>query len=169
MQANFVIDQETTEAARQKAADAVEPILYLQGQNIIRAGAVVRQNQLEMLKSLGLLQNDEHDNAPYYGAALLTILGMGILIALLQLLTPETLHDVKRTLVLCLTMVLQMALSAVASIAVSLIFVFFIYDVDYRATEYLQFEDDDYYYYVKAMPKITVRPMLDEEGVADEE
>ena len=62
-----------------------------------------------------------------------------------------------------------MALGAAASIAVSLIFVFFIYDVDYRATEYLQFEDDDYYYYVKAMPKITVRPMLDEEGEADEE
>ena len=62
-----------------------------------------------------------------------------------------------------------MALSAVASIAVSLIFVFFIYDVDYRATEYLQFEDDDYYYYVKAMPKITVRPMLDEGTGSDGE
>ena len=55
-----------------------------------------------------------------------------------------------------------MLLSAVSSVIASLIFVFFIYDVDYKATEYLQFEDDDYYYYVKAMPKNIVRPMLDE-------
>jgi hypothetical protein len=28
--------------------------------------------------------------------------------------------------------------------------------VDYSRTEYVQFEDDDYYYYVKAVPKLTV-------------
>ena len=55
-----------------------------------------------------------------------------------------------------------MALGAAASIVTSLIFVFFIYDVDYKATEYLQFDDDEYYYYVKAMPKMIVRPMLDD-------
>ena len=34
---------------------------------------------------------------------------------------------------------------------------FFIFNVDYRKSEYLQFEDDGYYYYVKAIPKISVR------------
>lgn len=33
---------------------------------------------------------------------------------------------------------------------------FFILVVDYTRTEYTQFEDDDYYYYVKAVPKIKV-------------
>ena len=33
---------------------------------------------------------------------------------------------------------------------------FFIFSVDYTRTEYVQFEDDDYYYYVKAVPKIAV-------------
>ncbi len=33
---------------------------------------------------------------------------------------------------------------------------FFIFAVDYNRTEYVQFEDDDYYYYVKAVPKIAV-------------
>jgi len=28
--------------------------------------------------------------------------------------------------------------------------------VDYQRTELLQFEDDDYYYYVKAVPKLSV-------------
>lgn len=33
---------------------------------------------------------------------------------------------------------------------------FFVFAVDYSRTEYVQFEDDDYYYYVKAVPKIAV-------------
>lgn len=33
---------------------------------------------------------------------------------------------------------------------------FFVFAVDYSRTEYVQFQDDDYYYYVKAVPKITV-------------
>ncbi|MCR4891345.1 MAG: hypothetical protein K5989_04065 [Lachnospiraceae bacterium] len=33
---------------------------------------------------------------------------------------------------------------------------FFIFSVDYSRTEYLQFEDDEYYFYVKAVPKLTV-------------
>ena len=32
----------------------------------------------------------------------------------------------------------------------------FFFSVDYTCTEYVQFEDDDYYYYVKAVPKMTV-------------
>lgn len=37
---------------------------------------------------------------------------------------------------------------------------FFIMSVDYQRTEHVQFEDDDYYYYVKAIPKFTV-PVAD--------
>ncbi len=33
---------------------------------------------------------------------------------------------------------------------------FFIHSVDYTRTERVQFEDDDYYYYVKAVPKVKV-------------
>ena len=36
------------------------------------------------------------------------------------------------------------------------IYHFFVFAVDYTRTEYLQFEDDDYHYYVKAVPKIVV-------------
>lgn len=31
-----------------------------------------------------------------------------------------------------------------------------VFSVDYTRTEYLQFEDDEYYYYVKAVPKVSV-------------
>lgn len=33
---------------------------------------------------------------------------------------------------------------------------FFVFNVDYSRTEKVQFEDDEYYYYVKAVPKVTV-------------
>lgn len=36
------------------------------------------------------------------------------------------------------------------------IYVFFVFAVDYSRTEYLQYEDDEYYYYVKAVPKIVI-------------
>ena len=42
------------------------------------------------------------------------------------------------------------------SVILALIYTFFVFAVDYTRTEFLQYEDDDYYYYVKAVPKITV-------------
>jgi len=42
------------------------------------------------------------------------------------------------------------------SLPVILVYEFLFYAVDYRSTEHLQFEDDEYYYYVKAVPKITM-------------
>ncbi len=37
-----------------------------------------------------------------------------------------------------------------------LVLEFFAFNLDYSRTEKVQFEDDDYYYYVKAVPKVTV-------------
>ena len=42
------------------------------------------------------------------------------------------------------------------SAAVAGVYHFFVFAVDYSRTEFVQFEDDDYYYYVKAVPKIAV-------------
>lgn len=44
----------------------------------------------------------------------------------------------------------------VLSVFIAGIYHFFVFAVDYSHTEYTQFEDDDYYYYVKAVPKIAV-------------
>jgi len=43
------------------------------------------------------------------------------------------------------------------SMGVAVILDVFILSVDYQRTEYTQFEDDDYYYYVKAVPKIKLQ------------
>ena len=67
--------------------------------------------------------------------------------------------------VLCLICDLQLKLPAnmlfvflgvLASAAVGLVLQFFFFNLDYTRTERVQFEDDEYYYYVKAVPKIYV-------------
>jgi hypothetical protein len=45
---------------------------------------------------------------------------------------------------------------SVVSVLVALVVKFFVFSVDYTRTERLQFEDDEYYYYVKAVPKASI-------------
>ena len=50
----------------------------------------------------------------------------------------------------------NMILGSIVAIIVGIILTFLFFHVDYARTEKLQFEDDEYYYYVKAIPKVTV-------------
>ncbi|MDO4261770.1 MAG: hypothetical protein Q4C82_06800 [Eubacteriales bacterium] len=52
--------------------------------------------------------------------------------------------------------VIQLVLGTLVSILIALVADFFVFSVDYSRTEYVQFEDDEYYYYVKAVPKMSV-------------
>ena len=52
--------------------------------------------------------------------------------------------------------VLVMVIGSIISIALAFILQFCVFSVDYSRTEHTQFEDDEYYYYVKAIPKINI-------------
>lgn len=52
--------------------------------------------------------------------------------------------------------IVVIVIGCVVSILLSLVLQFFVFSVDYSRTEHTQFEDDEYYYYVKAVPKINV-------------
>ena len=47
-------------------------------------------------------------------------------------------------------------LGSAAGAVIALVIQFFHFNLDYARTEKVQFEDDEYYYYVKAVPKMTV-------------
>ena len=49
-----------------------------------------------------------------------------------------------------------LVIGGIVSIFLGYLLQFFIYSVDYTRTERTQFEDDEYYYYVKAVPKVKV-------------
>lgn len=44
----------------------------------------------------------------------------------------------------------------VIALLITVVLQFFVFHVDYSRTEKVQFEDDEYYYYVKAVPKVTL-------------
>ena len=52
--------------------------------------------------------------------------------------------------------VVMAVLNSLVAALVGLALEFFLFHLDYSRTEYVQFQDDDYYYYVKAVPKIAV-------------
>ncbi|MED9903143.1 MAG: hypothetical protein UFG06_03070 [Lachnospiraceae bacterium] len=52
--------------------------------------------------------------------------------------------------------VLGVLFGSLISLGLTVVLQFFVFSVDYSRTEKVQFEDDEYYYYVKAVPKMSV-------------
>lgn len=50
----------------------------------------------------------------------------------------------------------SLILGVAVSFIIAAVLRFFVFSVDYTRTEYVQFEDDEYYYYVKAVPKLVI-------------
>ena len=78
-----------------------------------------------------------------------TAIAAGMIVVLLGLFMGVFLADVDLP-------VAEVIISTVAAGLISLVLEFFLFHLDYSRTEYVQFEDDDYYYYVKAVPKVAV-------------
>ncbi|MBQ2701171.1 MAG: HDIG domain-containing protein [Clostridia bacterium] len=110
IQPNMVIEQEATALAQEKARAEVEPVVYVQGQNIIRAGERVSANQLAMLRSLGLLDDNSVDVTMYVGAVLVILCTLTAMLVFLKLLRDSIWHQVKQTVVLMLVLTLTLAL-----------------------------------------------------------
>lgn len=73
----------------------------------------------------------------------------GVMIEVMILLVGDLMYDTNLSIVSAL-------LGAVATLIACKIIEFFRFCLDYSRTEKVQFEDDEYYYYVKAVPKMTV-------------
>lgn len=50
----------------------------------------------------------------------------------------------------------ELILGILASLLIAAVYQLFVFAVDYSRVEYVQYEDDEYYYYVKAVPKMMV-------------
>lgn len=117
---NMIIDEEATEEARQKAREAVEPVIYLQGQNIIREGDRITNSQVEMLRNLGLLNDNHYDYSVYGGALILTVLAMVSLLMMLRLLMKDVLSDIRKLSVILIILVLCFGFASLATLLPSL-------------------------------------------------
>ena len=81
-------------------------------------------------------------------------IGIGGIVELAAILVGMTMLEVSSTGFSTASLVIGILISALIALVVE----FFLFSVDYSRTEYVQFEDDEYYYYVKAVPKLTVTP-----------
>jgi len=52
--------------------------------------------------------------------------------------------------------IFPLLLGSIVSVILVLALQLTLFSLDYSRTEYVQFEDDEYYYYVKAVPKVTI-------------
>ena len=117
---NMIIDQEATDEARAKAMESVEPVIYLQGQNIIREGDRITGSQIEMIRQLGLLNDNHYDYSSYWGSLIAVLLSMIILFIMLLMLYPGILSNVRQMAVILLILLISLALSALTNLLPSL-------------------------------------------------
>lgn len=111
---NMVVDQEKTDAAKETAMKAVEPVIYKQGQSIVvRGEGRARPNQLAMLSSLGLLQENKVDYQLYAGAAIAAGATLVVLLVVLWHIFPNIIRDRRKLLLLFSVLLLMMGLSLV--------------------------------------------------------
>ena len=73
----------------------------------------------------------------------------GALLDILLVLFGELLYNTHLSII-------GLILGSLVAVGVAKILEFLVFNVDYSRTERVQFEDDEYYYYVKAVPKNTV-------------
>ena len=111
---NMVIDEAATEAARQAARASVEPVIYKQGQNIVREGERVSVYQIAMLSALGLLDSASIDLNVYGGAALVVIATVLLMVLMLHMLNPDALKELRQVLVIMLVMIISVGLGVIS-------------------------------------------------------
>ncbi len=111
---NMVVDEMATEAARQAARDSVEPVIYKQGQNIVREGERVSSYQIAMLSALGLLDTTSIDLTVYGGAALIVVATVILMVLMLHMLNPDVLREPRQVIVIMLVMIISMGLGVIS-------------------------------------------------------
>lgn len=109
---NMVVDQVKTDAAKEAAMNTVEPVIYKQGQSIVvRGEGRARPNQVAMLSSLGLLQENRVDYLLYVGALIAAACTLVVLLLVLWHVFPEMIQDRRKLVLLFAVLLLMVGLS----------------------------------------------------------
>lgn len=114
---NMVIDAEATEAARDAARNSVDPVVFKQGQNIVvRGEGRIKDNQIKMLNSLGLMVDNKVDYSMYLGGFVFASLSLSLLYMLLKALCKNVFEDIRKISVFYAVLVLTLGLCLLAKI-----------------------------------------------------
>lgn len=101
IQPNILIDEEATEKLKEERAAEVEPIIYLQNQNIVNEGEIITEEIYYMLEELGFINAGYTANIiPIIGTAAIIIIIFGIAIMYIYLLNKKLFLNKKNVLLL---------------------------------------------------------------------
>ncbi|NLD51647.1 MAG: HDIG domain-containing protein [Clostridiales bacterium] len=96
---------------------AVEPVVFKQGQNIVvRGEGRIKANQIAMLNTLGLLNNNEIDYRMYVGAFLTMAALLALTIVLLLLTAPQLMQRNRLLILIYLTLLAVTLLCLLAKV-----------------------------------------------------
>ncbi|MBE5996490.1 MAG: hypothetical protein E7240_03925 [Lachnospiraceae bacterium] len=154
--------------------------IHVLGENAAALGAIEKTQYTDRLKIIldAMLNNREIVVSIFSAAAVviivyairklqadytyeIAVLAGGIMFVVMSLVSNSTLG-----LHMDLT---RMIIGTLIALVFAYVFLFFIHHVDYAKTEHLTFEDDDYFYYVKAVPKVISEEWGDEEDEEEDE
>ncbi len=116
LKANLLYDPEKTLMEKNKAAEAVEKVIYKKGQYIVQAGQPVTESQIAMLSELGLLKDYKLDIPLIIGAALAVLLSIGIGIVYLVFFEKDLLYKPRLVLMMCVILILVAGLTYAAGL-----------------------------------------------------
>lgn len=109
---NMIYNAYETNLAKKEAEERVQPVMYKKGQNIVVSGEVVTQQQIEVLKSLGLLKGSSKID---YGMiiGLFLILGLSLFLSVYYIIKLDKKITTKKMYIelLCLTGIFYLLLA----------------------------------------------------------
>lgn len=109
LKANFIFDEEATSVAREKAAAEVQPEVYLTNQIIVQNGYRVTEAQVEMLRKLGMLDENDPHILMYVGVGVFAGVLLLVIWLYLAFSDTETFQSFRRLLLLNIILALTMA------------------------------------------------------------
>lgn len=108
---NMFYDSATTEAEKKAAAQSVLPAIYKKGQNIVQIGEAVTKARIEVLKDLGLKQDNSLNYNLYIGVFLYVLLCFVFFGFYTQVFNRELLKSIKYVLLTGLIVLMSVGIS----------------------------------------------------------
>lgn len=102
MYPNMVFDEEATQRKKDEIAAMVTPVEYKKGQNIVIKGELVKEDEYDVLRSLGLLASEPTSARPYLAIIIYIVLMFALYGVFLAVFNRKLLMDVKKIAILAI-------------------------------------------------------------------
>ena len=115
LQPTFVVDEQSTNKARETNAESVEPVVIARGERIVEQGAAITEAQFDMLSALGLVRADQADIRLTVGVMLYIVCAFGCFAAYLLFYYRKLFSATKPMLLISVSIIFTVVLAFVCS------------------------------------------------------